>query len=73
MLDASARPIIADAAARQEAAELERFLLKSRAEERYRAILKAVALRPMRWSEIKMAVVAREGDVEGLVDFKALD
>ncbi|AEA12502.1 ATPase [Thermoproteus uzoniensis 768-20] len=52
---------IADTAARQEAAELERFLLKSRAEERYRAILKAVALRPMRWSEIKMAVEAREG------------
>jgi len=52
---------IADTAARQEAAELEKLLVKSRAEARYRAILKAAALRPMRWAEIKRAVEAQEG------------
>ncbi len=52
---------ILDAAARQEAAEISKFLAKSRGEPRYRAILKAVAARPMRWSEIKRVLEAQEG------------
>lgn len=52
---------IVDTAARQEAAELQRLFAKSRAERRYRAILKAAALRPMRWSELKRAVEVEEG------------
>ncbi|MEM4422697.1 MAG: ATP-binding protein [Pyrobaculum sp.] len=52
---------ILDAAARQEAEEISRFLAKSRSEARYRAVLKAVAARPMRWSEIKRVLEAEEG------------
>ena len=52
---------IVETAARQEAAELRRLFAKSRAERRYRAILKAAAIRPMRWSELKRAVEVEEG------------
>ncbi|MGC9152799.1 MAG: AAA family ATPase [Vulcanisaeta sp.] len=52
---------IMNIAARQEVEELQRFLTKSRAESRYRIILKALANRPMRWSEIKMVLEANEG------------
>ncbi|GAB6945590.1 ATP-binding protein [Vulcanisaeta sp. JCM 14467] len=52
---------IIDTAARQEVEELRSFITKSRAEARYRAILRFVAEGLRRWSEIKRAVEAEEG------------
>ena len=52
---------ILDIASKQEVEELRKFLTKSRAEDRYKVILKTVAERPRKWSEIKRAVEAREG------------
>ncbi|WP_243671699.1 ATP-binding protein [Vulcanisaeta sp. JCM 16161] len=52
---------IIDVAARQEIEELKSFLTKSRAENRYKVILRIVAEKPRRWSEIKRAVEMEEG------------
>ncbi|WP_245522533.1 AAA family ATPase [Vulcanisaeta distributa] len=52
---------IVDMAARQEIEELKSFLAKSRAENRYKIILRTVAEEPRRWSEIKRAVELEEG------------
>jgi len=41
--------------------ELEMFLRKSQAERRYTSILNALALRPMKWSELKRSLEAKEG------------
>jgi len=52
---------ILDKAAVQEVAELQRFLTKSRAERRYKVILRTIAERPSTWSMIKRALEAEEG------------
>lgn len=41
--------------------ELEMFLRKSQAERRYTSILNSLALRPMKWSELKRSLEAKEG------------
>jgi len=52
---------VLDIASRQKAEELRRFLAKTRSERRYRRILKAVASRRGKWSEIKRALEVDEG------------
>lgn len=52
---------IVEAASRQEAEEVRRFLAKTRAEKRYSTILKLLAQKPMKWSEIKRALEFIEG------------
>lgn len=52
---------VMEAAAKQELKELERFLVKSSAEKRYKAILKAIAEKPLRWSAVKRLLEAEEG------------
>lgn len=52
---------ILDKAAMQEIEELQRFLIKSRAERRYKIILKTLAEKPSPWSMIKKVLEAEEG------------
>lgn len=52
---------IVDAASRQEALEVRRFLSKTRSEKRLKTILKLASQRPMRWSELKKALEFSEG------------
>ncbi len=52
---------VVDAASRQEAEEVRRFLTRTRSEKRFKTMLKLVSQRPMRWSELKKALEFDEG------------
>jgi AAA+ ATPase superfamily predicted ATPase len=52
---------VVDAASRQEALEVRRFLSRSRSEKRLRTMLKLVSQKPMRWGELKKALEFSEG------------
>ncbi len=52
---------ILDKAAIQEVTELQRFLVKSRAEKRYKTILRTIAEKPSTWSAVKRALEVEEG------------
>ncbi len=52
---------VVDAASKQEALEVRRFLSRSRSEKRMRIMLKLVSQKPMRWGELKRALEFSEG------------